>query len=333
MKKASWLLLLLALSCSRAPLKVTTPITTLTADGYSTAAIEVDNSPTAPAIGFVGDHRYCHIKPPRLMDGVWRAGLQAGVMPGAVKVRVTVGRHKTERAFTLLAQITDSGSDGTPDFLRLDSESDREAFRFWESYLAEIQYFIAPQSRSAEITDCSALLRYAYREALRNHDATWLAANHLPLVSSYSSIQKYSYPHTPAAASVFRIKNGVFRQADLTDGAFAEFADAKTLQQFNTFFISRDISRAQPGDLLFYRRQTIKGPSYHSMVFLGPSKVKPDNQIYVIYHTGPDGTNEGEIRRLTVQQLLKFPDPKWQAISANPFFLGVYRWNILKALS
>jgi uncharacterized protein YfaT (DUF1175 family) len=68
------------------------------------------------------------------------------------------------------------------------------------------------------------------------------------------------------------------------------------------------------------------------MVFLGYSKVKPDSEIYVIYHTGPDGTNEGEIRRLTLAQLLHFPDPQWQAIAANPFFLGVYRWNILKAL-
>jgi uncharacterized protein len=50
----------------------------------------------------------------------------------------------------------------------------------------------------------------------------------------------------------------------------------------------------------------------------------------VIYHTGPDGSNPGELRRLTVEQLLEFPQPEWRPLESNPNFLGVSRWNILR---
>ena len=41
----------------------------------------------------------------------------------------------------------------------------------WFTYLAEAQYH-AP-ALPPEITDCAALLRFAYREALREHDGRW----------------------------------------------------------------------------------------------------------------------------------------------------------------
>ena len=36
---------------------------------------------------------------------------------------------------------SDSFEDGTPDFLRLDDDNDRRAFRRWFTYIAEAQYF------------------------------------------------------------------------------------------------------------------------------------------------------------------------------------------------
>jgi uncharacterized protein YfaT (DUF1175 family) len=50
----------------------------------------------------------------------------------------------------------------------------------------------------------------------------------------------------------------------------------------------------------------------------------------VVYHTGPDRGSAGEIRRVTLAELLDHPDARWRPISANPNFLGVYRWNILR---
>jgi len=56
-------------------------------------------------------------------------------------------------------------------------------------------------------------------------------------------------------------------------GAFAEFANAETLERFNTFRIARDVMRAQPGDLLFYR-QGSERMAFHTMVFVGPSQIE-----------------------------------------------------------
>ena len=63
----------------------------------------------------------------------------------------------------------DTIGDGTPDFLRLHDPADRIAFRRWFTFLAEAQYFRG-RALPAEIDDCAALLRFAYREALRPHD-------------------------------------------------------------------------------------------------------------------------------------------------------------------
>ena len=202
-----------------------------------------------------------------------------------------------------------------PADLHLDDARDQEAFRHWFTFLAEAQYFNPPQARPAEISDCAALIRYAYREALRNHDARWAAEANLPIIVPYESVGKYNYPRTPAGPALFHT----------TSGAYSQFADARTLRQFNTRFLSRDISRARPGDLLFYRSST----SHHSMIYIGPSHITRDGASYVVYHTGPEGKNPGEIRRPKTQELLGYPDPQWRPIPSNPNFLGVFRWNIL----
>jgi uncharacterized protein YfaT (DUF1175 family) len=228
-----------------------------------------------------------------------------------------------------MVSFADSASDGTPDFLRLDDECDREAFRHWFSFLAEVQYFAPATERPGEISDCAALVRYAYREALRVHDSAWASASHLPLVPSLSSVRKYSFPHTPLGPALFRLRAGPFLAADLQSGAFGQFANAETLQRFNTFFISRNVGVARTGDLLFFRRSMHAMP-FHTMIFIGRSQIAPDSATYVVYHTGPDGASPGEIRRLTMAQLLHYPDPQWQPVSSNPAFLGVFRWNILR---
>jgi len=221
--------------------------------------------------------------------------------------------------------ILGASSYGTPDSIRLDDPADQQAFRRWFTFLAEVQYFIPAEQRPAEIVDCSALVRYAYREALRNHDSAWSNESRLPVVPAIESVRKYNYPHTPLGAALFRVRPGA-------SGAFAQFANAETLARFNTFRVSGDVRRARPGDLLFFR-QPVEHMRFHTMVFVGPSQIEPAGIPYIVYHTGPDGAAAGEIRRLSLDQLLHFPDPRWQPREANPSFLGVFRWNILKPLS
>ncbi len=214
-------------------------------------------------------------------------------------------------------------------FLYLDSAADREVFRRWFTAIAEYQALRPAQELPAEINDCAALLRYAYRNALHRHTAGWLAENKLEGLASLPSVRKYEYPHTPLGASIFRIAPPSAGGDD--KASFAEFADAKTLWRFNTFLVSRDIRLARPGDLLFYRQLEQNSP-YHSMIFIGASQLDQAGQAddIVVYHTGPISKKAGEMRRTTLKELLKHPSPRWRPVPGNSNFLGVYRWNIIR---
>jgi uncharacterized protein YfaT (DUF1175 family) len=229
---------------------------------------------------------------------------------------------------------SDRFSDGTPDFLRLDAPSDQDTFRRWFVLIAEFQALRPANEVPREINDCAALLRYSYRNALRTHDASWFSETQIAPPSALPSLEKYRYPHTPLGAALFRIKPGTFNAEDLNDGAFAEFADAKTLKDFNMHFLSRDISAARPGDLLFFRQLEQDSP-FHSMIFIGRSpwlgeSSPADSGDVIVYHTGPIGSAPGEMRRLSVAELLQHPSPRWRPVPGNSNFLGVFRWNILR---
>lgn len=195
-------------------------------------------------------------------------------------------------------------------FTRLSHPADKQAFRQWFCYLAESQTFAAPQP---EVRDCAALLRFAYREALRKHDAAW--ARGLGL----SSLPPYSSP-----------PSGVSPLFATANGQKIHFADAQTLKQYNTTFVARDWRAATPGDLFFYLQLEQNQP-FHAMVFLGPSSWQREDSSrrYAIYHTGSIGNGAGEIRRPEIHELLSHPDPRWRPVAGNAAFLGVHRWRIL----
>jgi hypothetical protein len=228
---------------------------------------------------------------------------------------------------TAAGDRSDSFGDGTPDFLRLADAADRRAFRGWFTIIAEAQYY--KHNLPVEIDDCASLLRFSYREALRQHDSVWASGMSLPVVSRAGELHQYHYPHTALGAAIFRVRDGSFAAADVNDGAFAEFADAKTLWRDDTYSVGRDLGRARPGDLLFFR-QSEDHTTYHAMIFVGPSQIEHGPEQYLVYHTGPQGKDSGEVRRLTVSELMNFPDARWRPVASNPAFLGLYRWNILR---
>jgi len=219
----------------------------------------------------------------------------------------------------------DRFGDGTPDFLRLSDPADRGAFRRWFATIADYQAMRPRGEVPEEITDCASLLRYSYREALKRHDAGWFRDTGMDVMAPPGEIGAWHYPETPLGAGLFRVRPGSFVAGDVGDGAFAQFADAKTLVERNAFLVSRDVREAEPGDLLFYRQFGQSSP-WHSMIV-----VEAGMRARVVYDTGPDHGRLGELRRVLVAELLEHPQAQWRPVAGNPNFLGVYRWNILRA--
>jgi uncharacterized protein len=300
---------------------------TLPADGAEHDALRI----RLPALSFGSNVtagtgvRLLQTKDPLSLEGM----IRAPVTPGKAKLHLQWRDHAMTILVTYVFDPSDSYGDGTPDFLRLHTSQDRQAFRDWSTSIAERQ--LDQPHLPPEIADCAALLRFVYRETLRAHDEAWLDGH--TGEAALPSISQYTYPQTPLRANLFRIRPGPFLPQDLNDGAFAQFADAQTLMQRNTYLIGRDLRLARPGDLIFYRQLDQQSPydvpgvahyrsPFHSMIFCGA--------MGVVYHTGPIRNGKGEMRRLLVSDLLHHPDARWRPLPENTNFLGVYRWNILR---
>jgi len=220
--------------------------------------------------------------------------------------------------------LGDRYGDGMPEFLRLTDPADQAAFRRWFILIAEYQAVRPKAELPGEIVDCASLLRYAYRESLKRHNEAWFAESGMEVAASQGEIRAWTYPHTPLGAALFRTKPGTFASSDVRDGTFSQFADARTLVERNSYSIGRDVRAALPGDLLFYRQFGQSSP-WHSMIV-----TRVGRDAAVIYHTGPDHGQPGELRRVAMAELLDHPEIRWRPVADNPNFLGVYRWNILR---
>jgi hypothetical protein len=250
---------------------------------------------------------------------VW---MRAPVMAAERRVRVRWGPRTAVRTVRFARNDADSFADGLPDALRLHSLEDRTAFRQWFWRLAEMQAELPDAEKAGEIQDCAALLRYSYREALKGHDAEWAETQHVGDVA-FESVRQWRYPETMLGTGLFRVRAGPFVEGDESNGAFAQFADAHALMSWNTYRVGRSLRAAKPGDLIFYR-QLEQNSTYHSMVITGT------DADWVVYHTGPIGKRNGEMRRMTLADLLRHPDARWRPVAENSNFLGVFRWNVLR---
>ncbi len=327
--------LVLCFVASRRPTAPTVSIrlahSTLQADGTSSTLLEIQST-THRSLQelqlYTTDLHRLRVDELNINGDHARATLIAGVVPGRVGIEATLPTGDVTHAqLELTLDTNDSEGDGTPDFLRLASEADRQAFRRWFAFIAETQFLRQPETYP-EVKDCAGLLRFSFQEALRHHSSSWGRALHLKSAAEVPDVKQYDLPFTPLGSSVFRTRPGRFQASDLHDGTFADFADANTLRRYNTHFVSRDIRRARRGDILFYRQFGQRSP-YHAMIVLDRSQLEEGPGSYIVYHTGPIGNTAGEIRRPTVGELLRHPDPRWHPVPDNPAFLGVYRWNIL----
>jgi uncharacterized protein YfaT (DUF1175 family) len=253
--------------------------------------------------------------------------VQSPVSPGTERLVVRYRGNAASVAIHFVADSGDRFGDGTPDFLRLHTAADRAAFRAWFTTLADTAAALPPERLPKEIDDCAALLRWCYRNALHAHDEAWQATMPIDTLPPLTSVAQYAYPNTPLVAGLFRVRSGVYSADDAANGAFAQFADVKTLWQRNTFFVTRDVRAARRGDLLLYRQLEQNSP-FHSMILTGAG------HDWAVYHTGPIGNGRdatpGEVRRVALDDLLHHPDTRWRPVIENSNFLGVYRWNILR---
>lgn len=223
----------------------------------------------------------------------------------------------------------DSDHDGMPDAAELQSYMDRENFRQWFTAIAENQFYRLSEQWNAEQRDCSGLVRFAWREALRRHDRVWFQKMGPGYTPVAPDVARYKLEQGPLGEKLFRSAFGAYKDGDLTNGAFSEFADARTLKSFNTTFVSRDRRQAQPGDLLFFYQPWVQKFPYHVMIFLGSSKPGDQPGGSVVYHTGSSPTDDGAVKKVALSVLDHHPNKRWRPVESNTNFLGFYRLKIL----
>jgi uncharacterized protein YfaT (DUF1175 family) len=193
--------------------------------------------------------------------------------------------------------------------------ADRAAFVRWFVLVADAQF----ERPAAEVTDCAALVRFAFREALRPHSPEWARRTGLTFVPRYPDVRSGPAPG-PQGWPLFRVSAGATPR-------YAEFADARTLVRHNMRALGRDAAAARPGDVLYFHRRGAAQPD-HLMVMVGSSPFDSGDD-WVVYHTGPDGQSPGEVRKVRLRDLQRHPSPVWRPLAGNAAFVGVFRWSLL----
>jgi hypothetical protein len=223
----------------------------------------------------------------------------------------------------------DRFGDGWPDAARLSRPEDRDNFRRWVTYLAESAFYRPTPASKAEVNDCAALIRFAYRNALVEHSAGWRQSLALAAAPGFGDIGKFVYPAWPLGRGLFRTEAGPFQPSDLARPVFQEFADARSLMRFNAFAVSRDLRAARPGDMIFFHQPEQTEP-FHVMLFVGRSHFQPQGSDWIVYHTGSVNGTAGEVRHVQASVLAQHPEARWRPVEGNRRFLGVYRFSILR---
>ena len=225
----------------------------------------------------------------------------------------------------------DADADGIPDAAELTTFGDRENFRRWFTGIAEQQFYAQSKEWNAEQRDCAGLVRFSWRESLRAHDRRWLSRMGAAYEAFAPDVRAYTLERGPLGEKIFRTTFGSFRESDLKDETFSEFADARTLKEFNSAFVSRDRAAARAGDLLFFHQPRAQKYPYHVMIFLGAARVETgDAADWVVYHTGTSAADKGTVKKVRLAVLDHHPDPRWRPVASNRNFLGFYRLKILQ---
>lgn len=267
--------------------------------------------------------------------------LLAFLVAGCGKTSQARSEKKVATPATVASTVwSDADQDGIPDAAELHSYDDRNNFRRWFTVIAEMQFYQSSPQWSEEQRDCAGLVRFAWREALRRHDRIWLqgmSATYGGFQAVAPDVKAVSLEKNPLGEKLFRTEFGAFAEGDLDNGRFSEFADAKTLKNFNTVFVTRDrqpgenLNSIQSGDLIFFHQPWVQKFPYHVMIFLGESRQSDEGgNDWVVYHTGSSPDDKGEMKKVRLSVLDRHPNPRWRPIAGNKNFIGFYRLKILQ---
>jgi hypothetical protein len=186
---------------------------------------------------------------------------------------------------------------------KLDKAQTR-AFQAWMLRIVSAQIERGPSPRWQH-RDCAGLVRFAVNEALTVHDAKWLRANGI-------GTDRQLPPELELQPAQATLRNRWVQ----TGGAVGNYVSALALVQNNSRFIARELTQAQPGDLLFFDQ----GDEQHLMVWMGSR---------IAYHTGTVTPTDTGLRSVNVQQLKTWKDTRWQPAVDNPNFAGIFRLAFL----
>jgi uncharacterized protein YfaT (DUF1175 family) len=187
--------------------------------------------------------------------------------------------------------------------LMLDKAQTR-AFQAWMLRIVSAQLEQGPSPRWQH-RDCAGLVRFAVNEALTVHNAKWLRANGI-------GTDRQLPPELDLTAAQAALRNRWVQGG----GAVGSYVSAIGLVQHNSRLVARELTQAQPGDLLFFDQ----GDEQHLMVWMGSR---------IAYHTGTVTATDNGLRSVNVQQLKTWKDTRWQPAVDNPNFAGIYRLAFL----
>jgi uncharacterized protein YfaT (DUF1175 family) len=258
-----------------------------------------------------------------------------GGEPASVKQESGVGSQgpadKSNSNALSRSELIDLDNDGIPDIAELRTFQDRDNFRRWFTAIAETQFYQLSDQWKSEQRDCAGLVRFAMREALRHHDRIWFQKMGAAYETVAPDVAGFDLDHNPLGEKIFRTDFGSFHESDLRNGRFSEFADGRTLKNFNSVFVSRDRREAVAGDLLFFYQPWVQKYPFHVMIFLGSPRTAANGaHDWVVYHTGSSPTDKGTVKKVELSVLDHHPDPRWRPVESNKNFLGFYRLKILQ---
>jgi hypothetical protein len=245
------------------------------------------------------------------VPGAWGSAGEGFFLAPSTPEAVTVSAWPGFRATVALAPP------GSAAPLRLPDEGDRNAFCRWFVAILEQQLEGDPSPAWEPAQhDCAGLLRFAFREAWGPHTEAWR--------------DRVGFTGPPAAGDPGPGAGGPWRYAFPTPDGWRPFAKGQYLRSLACVPLGRDVALARPGDLLFFARGGARAQPDHAMAFVRPDL---DGEPMLLYHTGPERTggtsNEGEVRRVRLDDLLHHPDADFRPLPENPAFIGVYRWKVL----
>ncbi len=285
-----------------------------------------------------------------LEDGAKELTIISTFDVGGVRIKALAENLKTGVAdFLVVEDYRDGDEDGFPDVVELFGDTDRLNFRRWFCAVGESQVY-EKNRRWADINnDCAGLIRFAYSEALKIHNARFFSGYSALVNPANPDIKKYNYPDVPLLGeNIFRTNDGAFNIDDTKIGElnFSPSATAGHLLLYNVVSLEKGGEGALPGDLIFYFNPDNPKMPYHVMIFLGEwgteGAVGEDGDVgdggdinsskdydWVVYHTGPRETDKGEVRKVRLSTLMQHPERRWRPMVENENFLGYFRFKIL----